>query len=809
MKISLNWLKEYIQTDLSTDQITDYLTQTGLEVEGVEKWESVRGGLKGVVIGKVLTCEQHQNADRLKVTTVDVGTGEPLPIVCGAPNVAQGQTVVVATVGCTLYPDGEELKIKKAKIRGEVSQGMICAEDELGLGQSHDGIMVLDDSVKIGTPASEFFAVEKDTIIEIGLTPNRSDAMSHFGVARDLHAFITARGEVSKLIEPELPEVTADNQDLQIDIEVRDEERSPRYMGITLTNLQVGPSPTKLSNRLKAIGVRPVNNLVDITNYVQHAIGQPLHAFDASKIQGKKIVVRCANEGEKLVTLDEEERDLHTEDLMICDSDKPLCIGGVFGGMDSGVKDDTQSIFLESAYFQPVSIRKTAKRHGLHTDASFRYERAVDPSLAEDGLKLAVSLFKKYANATVSMNVVDCCDGPLEGAEIEIDIQRINTLLGTDLSEERVAQILNLLDFEIASKEGSTWTIIAPSYRVDVTREADVSEEILRIHGYNEVELPSKFSFSVEYEKRPTSFEIKDATARILTGMGYYEMMSNSLTRESYLELDTASGDKAVRMLNPLSRDLAILRTNLLFGALEAIERNVKRQRPNLRLFEFGKVYTQTDEAYFERENLVMAATGDIHGDNWAEQAEEMSFYRLKGHVENILTKMGHQASKLNTELIQDEQFIEAVSYKYGMNELVRVGIVKEKWCSHFDIDQPVFAAVFDWDAIRNIYSPQDTRYKEIPKYPSVRRDLALLVDKGVTFGQIRNIAKQAENKILNDIQLFDVYEGDKLPTGKKSYAIAFTLFDPARTLQDKHIDQAMNRIQKALEAELGAQLRQ
>jgi phenylalanyl-tRNA synthetase beta chain len=717
--------------------------------------------------------------------------------------------VVVATVGSTLYPNGEELKIKKAKIRGEVSQGMICAEDELGLGESHDGIMVLDNEIPIGTPAREYFQVEKDTVIEIGLTPNRSDAMSHFGVARDLHAFIVARGESSKLIEPELPKIYADNQDVKIEVEVADEERSPRYMGVTLSNLKVDSSPATMANRLKAIGVRPVNNLVDITNYVQHAIGQPLHAFDAERIKGDKIVVRCAAPGEKLVTLDGEERELHGEDLMICDSEKPLCIGGVFGGLDSGVSSSTTKIFLESAYFQPVSIRKTAKRHGLHTDASFRYERGVDPALASDGLKMAASLFVKYANASVSMNVVDCYDTPIEGNDISIDIDRINTLLGTSFSEERIEQILNLLDFEIASKEGSNWVVIAPTYRVDVTREADIAEEILRIHGYNEVELPAKFSFSVEYEKRPTSFEVKDTAARILTGMGYYEMMSNSLTRESYLELDTASGDKAVRMLNPLSRDLSILRTNLLFGALEAIERNVKRQRPNLRLFEFGKVYTQTPEAYFERENLVMVATGDIHGDNWAEQSEEMSFYRLKGHVENILTKMGHQASKLNTELIQDEQFIEAVSYKYGMNELVRVGIVKEKWCSHFDIEQPVFAAVFDWDALRNIYSPQDTRYKEIPKYPSVRRDLALLIDHNVTFGQIRNVAKQAENKILNDIQLFDVYEGDKLPSGKKSYAVAFTLFDPARTLQDKHIDQAMNRIQKALEAELGAQLRQ
>ena len=809
MKISLNWLKEYIQTDLSTDQITDYLTQTGLEVEGVTSWESVKGGLKGVVIGKVLTCEPHPNADRLKITTVDVGNGEPLPIVCGAPNVAEGQTVVVATVGSTLYPNGEELKIKKAKIRGEVSQGMICAEDELGLGESHEGILVLENDIPVGTPAHEYFQVEKDTVIEIGLTPNRSDAMSHFGVARDLHAFIVARGESSKLNEPELPNVNADNQDVKIDVEVVDEERSPRYMGVTLSNLKVDSSPAIITNRLKAIGVRPVNNLVDITNYVQHAIGQPLHAFDADKIQGDKIIVRCASPGEKLVTLDGEKRELNGEDLMICDSEKPLCIGGVFGGLDSGVSSSTTKIFLESAYFQPVSIRKTAKRHGLHTDASFRYERGVDPALASDGLKMAVSLFVKYANASVSMNVVDCYDAPIEGNDISIDIDRINTLLGTSLSEERIEQILNLLDFEIASKEGSNWVIIAPTYRVDVTREADVAEEILRIHGYNEVELPSKFSFSVEYEKRPTSFEIKETAARILTGMGYYEMMSNSLTRESYLELDTASGDKAVRMLNPLSRDLSILRTNLLFGALEAIERNVKRQRPNLRLFEFGKVYTQTSEAYYERENLVMAATGDIHGDNWAEQSEEMSFYRLKGHVENILTKMGHQASKLNTELIQDEQFIEAVSYKYGMNELVRVGIVKEKWCTHFDIEQPVFAAIFDWDALRNIYSPQDTRYKEIPKYPSVRRDLALLIDQKTTFGQIRKVAKQAENKILYDIQLFDVYEGDKLPSGKKSYAVAFTLFDPARTLQDKHIDQAMNRIQKALEAELDAKLRQ
>ncbi len=806
MKISYNWLKQFIKIDLKSEETSALLTDLGLEVEVVEKYQSVRGGLEGVVVGHVMTCEKHPDADRLKITTVDLGNGTPVQIVCGATNVAVGLKVPVATIGTKLFDkDGVEFEIKKGKIRGQESHGMICAEDELGLGNSHDGIMILDEKLKAGTPCSIVFNIENDEVFEIGLTPNRADAMSHYGVARDLRASLLQKNSNIELITPSVSTFRIDKRTLKVDVDVKDNKLVPRYCGVTLAGLTVKPSPEWLQNRLKAIGLTPKNNIVDVTNYILHDLGQPLHAFDAAKINGK-IIVKTVASGTKFTTLDNIERTLHEEDLMICDEKGPLCIAGVFGGKDSGVTEATNSIFLESAYFNPVSVRKSAKRHALNTDASFRFERGIDPTTTEFALKRAALLIKEVAGGEITSDIIDIYPKKIEDFPVFLNFDKTAKLIGQELPKETIKKILTSLDIKVTTVSDAGLGLIIPSYRVDVQREVDVIEEILRVYGYNNIDFSKKLNATVSNSARTEDYKIQNIIASQLNGIGFNEMMANSLTTPEYIGLsEMLKEEYNVMMLNPLSNDLSAMRQSLLFSGLEAVSYNSNRRNTDLKLFEFGKTYHKLPSGYDELKHLTLFVSGNRNNESWTNQQKPTDFFVFKGYLASVLDRLG--IFKIQNKPATSDIFAEGMAISCGNDTLVEFGTVNKSILKHFDIKQEVFFADFNWNLILKLINTK-IKFTDIPKYPEVRRDLALLVDQSVAFETIYTIARQTEKSLLKDINLFDVYEGKNLPEGKKSYAVSFTLQDTTKTLTDEQIDKIMNKLQKNIETELGASLR-
>ena len=808
MKISYNWLGQFIKLTEDAEKTGELLTDLGLEVEGIDRFQSVKGGLEGVVVGHVLSCEQHPNADRLKVTQVDLGAGDPVQIVCGAPNVEAGQKVPVATVGTNLYDEnGEAFLIKKSKIRGESSHGMICAEDELGLGKGHDGIMVLDPDLKPGTTAAEVFGIETDEVFEIGLTPNRADAMSHWGVARDLKAGYQQRGVNLELRTPSVSNFHVESRNLRIPVKVEDSDAVPRYCGITLSEVKIGPSPAWLQNKLKALGLGPKNNVVDATNYVMHELGQPLHAFDADKISGNQIIVKTLEGGTKFTTLDGVERTLHQEDVMICDAQKPLAIAGVFGGLDSGVTEQTSKIFIESAFFNPVSVRKTAKRHGLNTDASFRYERGIDPRITDYALKRVVLLIKEIAGGNVTSDLEDIYPHKMEDFPVFLTFAKINSLIGENLSEETIKSILASLEIRVNNITETGMGLTIPPYRVDVQREADVIEEILRVYGYNNVKYGEKINASMAHSSRFDDYRLQNILANQLVGQGFYETMANSLTSPSYIKFSEGlKEDQLVKMLNPLSQDLSVMRPSMLFSGLEAVRYNLNRKRADLKFFEFGKTYHQFQEERVEKKHLSLFVTGNRLKEYWGKSLEQSDFFFMKGVVNSVLERLGIRDSK--TVPVKDDKFAEGLSLASGQKVLVDYGLVGKKIRKRFDIDQEVLFADFYWDNIVDLLKTQVETFRPISKFQAVRRDFALLINETVSFEDIYDIAHQTERKLLKDVNLFDVYKGKNLPEGKKSYAVSFIFQDEKKTLTDKQIDKIMGKLQHRLETELGASLR-
>jgi phenylalanyl-tRNA synthetase beta chain len=806
MKISYNWLKQFIKIDWQSDETAALLTDLGLEVEMVEKYQSIKGGLEGIVVGKVLTCVQHPDADRLKVTTVDLGDGVPVQIVCGASNVGENQKVLVATIGTTLYDkEGVAFQIKKGKIRGQESHGMICAEDELGLGSSHDGIMVLDSSVLQGVKAASLFNVENDEVFEIGLTPNRADAMSHLGTARDLRAGLMQTGMNVEFITPSVSNFRVDKRTLKIDVDVKDSKLAPRYCGVTISGITIKTSPRWLRDRLKAIGINPKNNIVDVTNYVLHELGQPLHAFDASKINGK-IIVSTVSTGTKFTTLDDVERSLHEEDLMICDEKGPLCIAGVFGGKNSGVSETTTSIFLESAYFNPVSIRKSAKRHQLNTDASFRFERGIDPNITEYALKRAALLIQEVAGGEITSDIVDIYPKKIEDFPVVLNFNNVKKIIGQELPKEIIKNILASLEIKINSVSDAGLGLVIPSYRVDVQREIDVIEEILRVYGYNNIKFSEKLNATVSNAPRTEDYKVQNVIATQLNSQGFNEMMANSLTTASYVQLsEMLKEEHNVMMLNPLSSDLAAMRQSLLFSGLEALSYNINRRNSDLKFFEFGKTYHKFESGYEEHKHLTMFITGNRNQESWTNAQKPTDFFLFKGYVNAVLERLGIQKTQ-NLPMTSDV-FSEGIAIGLGNDILVEYGVVKKSILKHFDIKQEVLFADFNWALILKLLSNK-IKYTEIPKYPEVRRDLSLLLDENVSFDAIYKLARQTEKSLLKDISLFDVYQGKNLPEGKKSYAVSFTIQDNTKTLTDVQIDKIMSKLQKNLETELGASLR-
>ncbi len=806
MRISYNWLKQFIKIDLKSEETAAILTDLGLEVEVVEKYQSVRGGLEGVVVGHVLTCEKHPDADRLKITTVDLGDGTPVQIVCGAANVAAGQKVPVATIGTKLFDkDGNEFEIKKGKIRGQESHGMICAEDELGLGTSHDGIMILDEKLKPGTPCAKVFNIENDEVFEIGLTPNRADAMSHMGVARDLRASLLQKNSNIELITPSVSTFRIDKRTLKIDVDVKDSKLAPRYCGVTISGVTVKESPDWLKNRLKAIGLTPKNNIVDVTNYILHDLGQPLHAFDAAKINGK-IIVKTVAAGTKFTTLDEVERTLHEEDLMICDEKGPLCLAGVFGGKSSGVTETTNAIFLESAYFNPVSIRKSAKRHGLNTDASFRFERGIDPNITEFALKRAALLIKEVAGGEITSDIIDVYPKKIEDFPVFLHFEKANKLIGQELPKETIKKILASLDIKVTTVSDAGLGLIIPSYRVDVQREIDVIEEILRVYGYNNINFTKKLNATVANSARTEDYKVQNIVATQLNGLGFHEMMANSLTTPDYVGLsDMLKEEYNVMMLNPLSNDLSAMRQSLLFSGLEAVSYNINRRNGDLKLFEFGKTYHKLPSGYDEPKHLTLFVSGNRNAESWTNPQKPSDFFLFKGYVSSVLERLG--INKIQNKPAASDVFAEGIAIASGNDTLVEFGTVKKSILKHFDIKQEVFYADFNWNLILKLIGSK-IKFTDIPKYPEVRRDLALLVDETVAFDAIYNIARQTEKSLLKAVNLFDVYQGKNLPEGKKSYAVSFTLQDSTKTLTDEQIDKIMSKLLKNMENELGASLR-
>jgi phenylalanyl-tRNA synthetase beta chain len=806
MKISYNWLKQFVKLDWTSSETAALLTDLGLEVEVVEKFESVKGGLRGVVVGHVVSCVQHPNADRLKVTKVDLGDGSPVQIVCGAANVATGQKVPVATIGTTLYDkDGQPWQIKKGKIRDQESHGMICAEDELGLGTSHDGIMVLDPSLKPGTPVAEVFSVENDEVFEIGLTPNRADAMSHMGVARDLKAGLLQKNVHVELITPSVSKFKIEKRILKIDVDVKDAKLAPRYCGVTISGITVKPSPQWLQNRLKAIGLTPKNNIVDVTNYVLHELGQPLHAFDAGRINGK-ISVKTLEAGTRFTTLDDVERTLHQEDLMICDEKGPLCMAGIFGGKHSGVTETTTAIFLESAYFNPVAIRKAAKRHSLSTDASFRFERGIDPTLTEYALKRAALLIQEVAGGEITSDIIDIYPKKIEDHTVFLNFDKAAKLIGQELPRETIKKILVSLDIKVNSMSDAGLGLVVPAYRVDVQREVDVIEELLRVYGYNNISFTKKFNATVSYSPRTEDYKVQNIVAVQLTSMGFHEMMANSLTSPVYAELSkTLNPDYNVKMLNPLSSELSVMRQSMLFSGLEAVGYNINRRNADLKLFEFGKTYHRFPGGPQEYKHLTLFVSGNRLKENWAGAQQPSDFFHFKGYVQAILSRLG--IDKTQNQPVQADVFAEGIAITQGGEILVELGTVRKGILKHFEIKQEVFYADFNWGLVLKLLSNK-IRFSEIPKYPEVRRDLALLVDEQVSFDALYQLARQSEKTLIKDINLFDVYSGNNLPEGKKSYAVSFVLQDNTKTLTDAQVEKVMKKLLQVLQTEAGAELR-
>ena len=806
MKISYNWIKQFLEIDLPSEQVSEILTDLGLEVESVKTYESVRGGLEGIVLGEVLHCSQHPNADRLKVTEVDLGK-KVVQIVCGAPNVAKGQKVAVATVGTSLYDkEGKEFLIKKSKIRGEESDGMICAEDELGLGESHDGIMILDTDLKNGTPCNEVFDIEVDTVFEIGLTPNRADAMSHMGVARDLKAYFQFRGIKFKWSEPVIDKFIADSSDKKFSVSVESEKKVPRYMGVIIKNLTIKTSPDWLQNCLKAIGITPKNNIIDITNFVLHHLGQPLHAFDLNKIKGG-IIVKNVPQDTPFVTLDGVSRKLHADDLMICDHQKPLCIAGVFGGQDSGVSENTTSIFLESAYFDPVSIRKSAKRHGLNTDASFRFERGIDPQITSKALSYAAKLVVELAGGTIEGKPYDIKQELPKAYKFMLSYEQINNTIGQEISKDEVSKILTGLEIKIENSNEGGMLVEIPQYRVDVTRPADVIEEILRVYGYNNVKISTLLKTNLPDFEISNDHQITERLSNQLVCLGFHEMINNSINSPDYGKISkNIKALEGVNIINPLGQELSQMRTSLLPGALEVLAFNINRQSKSLKFFEFGKTYQHANGGYKEEKCLSLAICGDVYRENWNVSYQPHLFFYFKGIIQQILQK--------NCSIHWDESisgkdiFSEGLTYNHKGKTILDFGYVKNDILQKFNINQEVLFAEISFSVLADFIKNNNIKYNEIPKFPQIRRDFALLLDDSVSFDALKKTALNTEKNILKAVKLFDVYEGNKLPKGKKSYGVSFYFQDPKKTLTDKYVDIIMEKLQNQFEKEFGAQLR-
>ena len=821
MNISYKWLKEYIDFDLTPQQVSEALTSLGLEVGALEEVETIKGGLKGLVVGEVLTCEMHPNSDHLHVTTVDLGNGEaPSQIVCGAPNVAAGQKVIVATIGTKLYDGDQEFTIKRSKLRGVESCGMICAEDEIGVGTSHDGIIVLPADAVTGTPAADYYGVESDWLIEVDLTPNRVDGASHYGVARDLYAWMKRNGYPTALHRPSVDAFKSDRPDGAIPVEVENVEACPRYSGLTIRGVQVKESPKWLKDYLSAIGQRPINNIVDITNYILLGTGQPMHCFDLAKVKGDKVVVKTVAPGTKFTTLDGVERTLTDRDLMICNGEEPMCIGGVFGGLDSGVTEATTDVFLESAYFHPTWVRKSAHRFGLNTDASFRFERGIDPNDTVYNLRLAALLVKELAGGEICGDIIDVKSKDFPGFPVELKYDYVTGLIGKNIDKDTIKGIVESLEMKIVSEDDEKINIVVPTYRVDVQRPCDVVEDILRVYGYNNVEFTTEVKGSLS-NKTDVDFrdDMQNLISEQLTAAGYHEMMNNSLTSSNYYEgLESVPVDHCVRLMNPLSGDLNVMRQTLLFGGLESLARNINRKNANLRMYEFGDLYhfnADTDNSevalapYTEHQALGIWLTGNNHGDNWADAVRPLSVYDLKAAVENIFRRLGISEKELVVEQTESDLLAPALSYKNRGGKLVgELGVVNAEVAKKFDVEQEVYFAQFNWNVLCRIAAKKDVKYHDLPKTLPVRRDLALLVDTAVSYEQIKRVVEQSERKLLKSVTLFDVYEGKHLEAGKKSYAIAIFLQDDQKTLQDKQIEAVMKKVVTNLQKEVGAQLR-
>ncbi|SFG45524.1 phenylalanine--tRNA ligase subunit beta [Pontibacter chinhatensis] len=802
MLISYDWLKQLIHTDKTAEEIGTLLTGAGLEVEGIHTFDVVQGGLEGIVIGEVLTCERHPDADRLSITTVDIGAGEPSQIVCGAPNVAAGQKVVVATVNSTLYPaGGEPFKIKKSKIRGAASEGMICAEDEIGIGTSHEGIMVLDTDLPNGTPAAEFFGLGSDKVFEIGLTPNRADAASHFGVARDLQALLDAKAQL-----PDTDAFKVNNTSRPVAVEIQNTDACPRYAGLTVSGVNVGPSPEWLQKRLRAIGLSPINNVVDVTNFVLHELGQPLHAFDADKIKGDKIVVKNVEAGTIFKTLDGVERKLNATDLMICNAEEPMAIGGVFGGEDSGVSEATTSIFIESAYFSPSSVRRTGMAHGLKTDASFRFERGTDPNMVITALKRAALLVQEVAGGEVSSEIVDVYPQPIQNHEVKLNIARAHTLIGQHIGVERIKSILTDLGIEITSETETDLTLSVPPFKVDVTREADVVEEILRIYGFNNIEMSENLAttFLAKFPS-PYAEDVTETIAGYIAANGFHEIITNSITNSNYYQ---AIGETAnlVQVVNYNSEDLDVLRKSMVFSGLEVLRRNINRRQRDLKLFELGKVYELQEGDYKESRRLSLYMTGNVTAESWKQPSIKTAFHDLAGVVQNVLRKLN--AGDFEVQKLAENPYMrQGIAYAKNGTVIAELGMLDTAITRLMEVKEQVWYAELNWDYLLKKYKDKLVA-EELSKFPEVRRDLSLVVDKHLSFDELKKVAFRVERKLLQDVNVFDVYEGDKIEAGKKAYALSFTLQDKQQTLTDKVIDSTMNRLMQQFEKQLGAFIR-
>ena len=815
MNISYKWLKEYVDFDLTAQQVADALTSTGLEVDALEEVQSIKGGLKGLYVGKVLTCEAHPNSDHLHVTTVDLGRGEPSQIVCGAPNVAAGQKVIVADLGCVLYDGDKEFVIKKSKLRGVDSCGMICAEDEIGIGNDHSGIIVLPEDAVVGTPAAEYYHLESDWLIEVDITANRADGLSHWGVARDLYAWLKSNGYETQMHRPDCSKFKVDNHNLPIEVTIENQEACKRYACVSITDCEVKESPDWLKNRLTTIGLRPINNIVDITNYIMMAYGQPLHTFDADMVKGHKIVVKTMPEGTPFQTLDGEEHKLSDRDLAICNAEDPMCIAGVFGGKGSGTYETTRNVVLESAYFHPTWIRKSARRHGLSTDASFRFERGVDPNGTIYALQQAAILCQELAGGKVSMEVCDVYPEPMKNAVVELNYEYVHNLVGKTIPVETIKAICESLEMKVLGETAEALTLEIPAYRVDVTRPCDVVEDILRIYGYNNVEIPTQLKGSLVIKgDEDQKHKLANLVSEQLVGEGFNEILNNSLTKAAYY----GENDTLVRIMNPLSSDLNVMRQTLLFGGLESIQHNVNRKRQNLRFFEFGNIYTfdpvkQNDDdpmqAYKEQYHCGLWVTGKRVEGSWAHANEDSTFYERSAYVENILRRIGVKPGMIVRKNSENAIFSAGLTIENrGGKKLIEMGIISKKLQKQFGLDNPVYYAELNWTALMKVIKKNEVLYTEISKFPAVSRDLALLVDNTVEFAQIEQIARQTEKKLLKKVELFDVYEGDKLPAGKKSYAVNFILQDEEKTMGDKQIDAIMQKLIANLKKQLGAELR-